>query len=225
MDTKKAVLFDLDGTLIDTASDFIRIIRLMCDKYDYPCPLDSQIREQVSAGSRAMVQLMFGNTADFNDDKLAAYRQEFLDLYEADICVDSRLFEGLDELLTTLEQRSIPWGIVTNKPRYLAQTLLDRLNLSKRCAVLVCPDDVEHTKPSPEPMFLACNALNIAAKDCIYVGDHLRDIQAGNAANMLTVAVKYGYLSADDKANLQAWQADIVVDTPKDLVDMILSYI
>lgn len=224
-----AVLFDLDGTLIDTASDFIRVIKLMCDKYGHLVPSDTAIREQVSAGSRALVRLVLGDVLvdSLGDEKLLAYRQEFLDLYEQNICVDSRLFDDLDELLRTLEHHGIAWGIVTNKPKYLAENLLDKLNLAERCAVLVCPDDVRNTKPDPEPMFLAVKRLNeklskaTQPNNCIYVGDHIRDIQAGNAAGMMTVIAGFGYLSADDKEKLATWQADKVMATPYDLVQFI----
>lgn len=218
-----AVLFDLDGTLIDTAPDFIRIIKLMCAKHNHPCPTDTAIREQVSAGARAMVRLMFGdelmNVAD-TDERMLAYRQEFLDLYEQDICVDSRLFDGLDDLLNTLENKGVAWGIVTNKPRYLTEQLLDKLDLAKRCAVLVCPDDVTNTKPDPEPMFLACKKLDIDSKNCIYVGDHIRDIQAGQASGMMTVAVGFGYIVPDE--NPHEWGADKVVETPDELGRLVL---
>ncbi|UYZ68617.1 HAD-IA family hydrolase [Moraxella bovis] len=221
-----AVLFDLDGTLIDTAPDFIRIIKLMCAKYNHPCPTDTAIREQVSAGARAMVRLMFGdelmNVAD-TDERMLAYRQEFLDLYGQDICVDSRLFDGLDSLLDTLENKGVAWGIVTNKPRYLAEQLLDKLDLAKRCAVLVCPDDVANTKPDPEPMFLACKKLNIDPKNCIYVGDHIRDIQAGRASGMMTVAVGFGYIVPDE--NPHEWGADKVVDTLDELRRLVLGLV
>lgn len=227
----KAILFDLDGTLIDTAADFIRIIKVMCAKHEHACPTDEAIREQVSAGARAMVKLMFGdelaNVAD-TDPKLLDYRQEFLDLYEADICVDSRVFDGLDELLVRLESLGVPWGIVTNKPRYLAQQLLDKLALTDRLGVLVCPDDVVNTKPDPEPMFLAVDKLNtklgthIDPKDCIYVGDHIRDIQAGKSAGVMTIIAKFGYLSAQDKMELPQWGADAIIDTPHELTQFIL---
>lgn len=224
--TPKAVLFDLDGTLIDTAPDFIRIIKDMCKKYNHPCPTDTAIREQVSAGARAMVRLMFGDelgeVAD-TDEKLLAYRQEFLDFYEADICVDSQLFDGLDELLAHLEQDGIHWGIVTNKPRYLAEQLLDKLDLAKRCAVLVCPDDVANTKPDPEPMYLACDRLGVMAKDCVYIGDHVRDIQAGQQAGMMTVAVEFGYIVPDE--NPHEWGADFVVETPDELVKLLKDWV
>lgn len=229
---KAAVLFDLDGTLIDTAADFVRIIKVMCAKHHHPCPSDEAIREQVSAGSKAMVRLMFGELANSVDDdpKLLAYRQEFLDLYEADICVDSQVFTGLQPLLTTLESHNIAWGIVTNKPRYLAEKLLEKLNLTHRCAVLVCPDDVTHTKPDPEPMLLAMDRLSAKFGQkfdpawCLYIGDHIRDIQAGRAAGMMTVVAKFGYLSAQDKQNLPQWGADLVVDTPQELTAFILTH-
>lgn len=230
----KAILFDLDGTLIDTAPDFIRIIKVMCQKHNHPCPTDEAIREQVSAGARAMVKLMFGdelaNVAD-SDPKLLAYRQEFLDTYEADICVDSRLFVRLDELLVTLESQGIPWGIVTNKPRYLAEILLEKLNLTQRCAVLVCPDDVKNTKPDPEPMFLAVKilnetlGLNLTAENCVYVGDHIRDIQAGKSANMRTILAGYGYIPPEDQADLSAWGADVIVDDTHELYKTICDLI
>lgn len=223
----KAVLFDLDGTLIDTANDFIRIIQVMCAKHNHPCPTDTAIREQVSAGAKAMVKLMFGEeltkVAD-DDPKIQSYRQEFLDIYEQDICVDSQIFAGLDDKLKELERQGTPWGIVTNKPRYLAEKLLDALGLTHRCAVLVCPDDVARSKPDPEPMYLAMEKLAMPramAGSIIYVGDHLRDIQAGNAAGMITVLAAYGYLPPEDKNNLPAWQADFIVNTPKELVTLL----
>lgn len=227
MSALKAVLFDLDGTLIDTAPDFIRIIKDMCAKHNHPCPSDMAIREQVSAGARAMVRLMFGDelgeVAD-TDPKLLGYRQEFLDLYEQDICVDSRLFDGFDELLKSFEDARVRWGIVTNKPRYLAEQLLDKLDLADRCSVLVCPDDVTNTKPDPEPMYLAVSQLGLDKADAsrvVYVGDHIRDIQAGNAADMVTVLASYGYIPPEDQADLTAWDADYIVATPHELTALL----
>ncbi|WP_394261787.1 HAD family hydrolase [Moraxella boevrei] len=225
----QSILFDLDGTLIDTAPDFIRIIKVLCEKYNHIVPSDDAIREQVSAGARAMVKLMFGdelaNVSD-NDPQLLAYRQEFLDSYEADICVESRLFDGLDELLLHLENHGVLWGIVTNKPRYLAEKLLQKLHLDKRCSVLVCPDDVKNTKPDPEPMFLAVERLNetfgvnLTAKNCVYIGDHPRDIEAGKRANMRTIVAGYGYIPPED-TEFYAWGADMVVSS----VDELSNYI
>ncbi|WP_230658652.1 HAD family hydrolase [Psychrobacter sp. I-STPA10] len=221
----QAILFDLDGTLIDTAPDFIRIINKMCTKYQHTSPSEIAIREQVSAGSFAMVKLMFGDRlADMANDnpQLLAYRQEFLDTYEADICVDSQLFAGFDDMLHLIEEQcKKPWGIVTNKPRYLAELLLEKLDLTHRCAVLICPDDVTNTKPDPEPLFLACQQLGVEPSQCIYVGDHVRDIEAGNRAGMITVLASYGYIPPEDKDDLSVWGADFIVNNPKQMQNFV----
>lgn len=214
----QAVLFDLDGTLIDTAPDFIRIIKALCQTHHLKTPSDSAIREQVSAGARAMVKLMFDNPNLPDDDKaLLNFRQLFLDEYENNICIDSQLFDGLDDLLLFLEKNGIKWGIVTNKPKYLAQSLLEKLNLDKRCQVLICPDDVKNPKPDPESLLLACDILKVTPENCLYIGDHRRDIEAGKSAKMTTVIASYGYIPPDDK-NLNDWGADKVIDTPDELL-------
>lgn len=206
----RAVLFDLDGTLIDTAADFIRIIQQMCR--DKGCTIvdADQIRRQVSEGARAMVKLVYPELA-VDDPIFLAHRQAFLDVYAADIAVDTALFAGMDTLLAELEQADIAWGIVTNKPRSLSEALLDALKLSQRCRVLVCPEDVLHTKPDPEPMYLAAQQLQLPAEACIYIGDHPRDIDAGRAANMPTILAAYGYLPPSHQNDLMAWQADHIV--------------
>lgn len=224
----KAVLFDLDGTLIDTATDFVRIIGKMSRENDWQAPPEAEIREQVSAGASAMVRLMlsYNDQLELSEDTLLGFRQQFLDDYEADICVDSCVFAELEEVLTTLEEKGVPWGIVTNKPRYLAEQLLSKMALDQRCAVLICPDDVSRTKPDPEPMYMALEKLSIprgAAGCVLYVGDHIRDIEAGKAAGMPTILASYGYIPAEDQKNLKAWGADYIVDTPKQLNELLLS--
>lgn len=213
---KKAVLFDLDGTLADTAADFIRIIQQICKELGRPIPAEDAIRAQVSEGARAMVQLVYPELNQ-DDATLLKYRQHFLDVYEQQVVVDTDLFAGMYPLLEMLEKENIPWGIVTNKPRYLTEKLLNELKLNTRCAVLVCPQDVKHTKPDPEPMYLAANTLNLSSEDIIYVGDHPRDIDAGNNANMLTILAAYGYLPPNMKDNLNAWGADIIVQNVEQL--------
>lgn len=213
----QAVLFDLDGTLIDTAPDFIEIIRQLCQKHRKTPPSDIAIREQVSAGARAMVRLILDQDFPDDDPILLTYRNEFLDIYAQNICTHSCLFAGMPELLHDLEQNQIAWGIVTNKPRHLAKSLLDALHLSHRCGVLVCPDDVQKPKPDPESLLLACQQLNVQPTHCIYIGDHVRDIVAGKAAGMTTVIAEYGYLSAQDRQNLPDWQADYIVQSPQKL--------
>lgn len=218
----KAVLFDLDGTLIDTAADFIRIIQAMCQQQQRPIVDAELIRSQVSEGARAMVHLVFPELA-LDSAELLQYRQQFLDEYAKQICVDTTLFAGMDDFLKTLEQKHIAWGIVTNKPRALTEALLDALDLTQRCSVVVCPDDVKHTKPDPEPMFLACQQLGIDANQCIYVGDHPRDIDAGRAAGMPTVLASYGYLPLDRRDDLASWQADYIVHDVAELQNLVRS--
>lgn len=212
---KKAVLFDLDGTLIDTAPDFIRIVQNMCREAEIPVLDADLIRARVSEGARAMVKLVYPSHLD--EATFLKHRDRFLSEYQDNIAVDTQLFDGMDELLQDLEQRAIPWGIVTNKPRYLSEILLDALDLKTRCAVLVCPDDVHRTKPDPEPMYLAASQLDLDAEDIIYVGDHPRDIDAGRSADMLTILAGYGYLPHDAKDDLDAWNADYIVHTVEQL--------
>ena len=212
----KAVLFDLDGTLIDTAADFVRIIQNMCREKGMKPVASELIRAQVSEGARAMVKLVYPEL-DVNDPEFLQHRQRFLDIYGTDIAVETDLFEGMYALLDELEAAQIPWGIVTNKPRWLSEALLKALNLTERCGVLVCPEDVTHTKPDPEPMYLAAQQINITPEDCIYVGDHPRDIDAGRAANMYTILAAYGYLPLAHKDDLTAWQADCIVNDVAEL--------
>ncbi|EJO36092.1 MULTISPECIES: HAD family hydrolase [Acinetobacter] len=212
----KAVLFDLDGTLIDTAADFIRIIQDMCRAENCEVVAADLIRTQVSEGARAMVKLVYPHL-EVDDPVFLAHRQRFLDLYGADIAVETDLFEGMYPLLDELEARGIPWGIVTNKPRGLSKALLTALNLTERCAVLVCPEDVTRTKPDPEPMYLAARQINLPAEQIIYVGDHPRDIEAGRNAGMYTILAAYGYLPLSHKDNLTAWQADCIVNDISEL--------
>lgn len=216
----KAVLFDLDGTLIDTAADFIRIIQLMCTEKGCDIVDAQTIRTQVSEGARAMVKLVYPELAT-EDPVFLEHRQKFLDRYGDEIVVDTALFAGMDDLLKDLESRQIPWGIVTNKPRWLSEALLEALHLSQRCAVLVCPEDVKQTKPDPEPMLLAASQLDIAPEQIIYVGDHPRDILAGKHANMPTVLAAYGYLPPESSQDLAAWGADDIVENVEQLHQLI----
>jgi len=224
----KAVLFDLDGTLIDTAADFVRIIGKMSIENNWQAPPEAEIREQVSAGASAMVKLMLrhNDQVEISEEGLSKFRQQFLDDYEAEICVDSHVFSELEEVLTTLESKGVPWGIVTNKPRYLAEQLLSKMQLDERCAVLVCPDDVSRSKPDPEPMYMALEKLAIprgAAGCVIYVGDHIRDIEAGKAAGMPTILAAYGYIPAEEQKSLKKWGADYITETPQQLNKLLLS--
>lgn len=212
-----AVLFDLDGTLIDTARDFARVLNAMRGLKGLDALEFAAVREKVSDGARAMVKLGFGLSE--GEPGFAELRQEFLDRYAEGLAIDTVLFEGMEPLLAKLEKAGIPWGIVTNKPSVYAIAILEALGLSERCGSLVCPDHVNNTKPDPEPIFLACEQIGVSADQTWYLGDHLRDIQAGNNAGCTTIACLYGYLHADEEP--RSWQADHAVDAPNELLELL----
>lgn len=211
------VLFDLDGTLIDTAPDFIRCLNHLREESRL-APLPGEgIRPHVSDGARAMIRLGFGLEPE--DPGYREQHARFLDLYEAGICEETELFEGMDRLLTALEDAGVPWGIVTNKPVRFAEPLLAALALDARCSALICPDHVTDRKPHPEGLHLACQRMGASPDHGIYVGDHARDIEAGRNAGMVTVAVRYGYIVNPGEVDL--WHADHTVDTVDELVKLL----
>lgn len=208
----EAVLFDLDGTLIDTAPDFVRIVnQLRQEQGMTPFPYDT-IRQQVSNGARALVTLAFGG--EDSNPEFATLLDALLTRYEQGLAVDSGLFNGLNESLLALEAKGIPWGIVTNKPSRYTNPLLEGLNLAQRCAVAICPDQVTHRKPHPEPILTACQKIGANPLHTIYVGDHARDIEAGKRAENFTVAAAWGYLNEGEQA--EDWQAHLTLQTPMD---------
>lgn len=214
-----AIFFDLDGTLIDTAPDFVRVLNQMRnDEGLSPLPATT-IRQQVSNGARALVRLGFG--IDESDPTHCRRLNRLLDLYAEGLALESRVFEGLDTLLSTLDDHRIPWGVVTNKPSLYTFPLLQQLHLLARCAAVVCPDHVTHRKPHAEPILKACELAKVSPVNTWYVGDHLRDIESGRNAGCKTFAARWGYLLPDE--NLQDWQADHVVDTPQAMIDLYLS--
>lgn len=211
------VLFDLDGTLIDTAPDFVRCLNLVRQRYQLePLPAEG-IRPHVSDGARAMVRLGFGLEPEHPD--YVERHTAFLDTYADHICQDTVLFPGFESLLVALETAGIPWGIVTNKPARFAVPLLDALGLATRCSTLVCPDHVSQRKPHPEGLFLACREVGADPLRGVYVGDHIRDIEAGRNAGMTTVAVRYGYIV--NPAEVDLWQADHTVETVEQLINLL----
>ncbi|ARN75033.1 HAD-IA family hydrolase [Oceanicoccus sagamiensis] len=216
----QAVLFDLDGTLIDTAPDFAVVVNLLLERHGKAELPYSAIRETVSHGARALITLAF--ELQEGDDGFEALRLELLELYGQHLSVETSLFPGMHELLLWLESNNIPWGIVTNKPRLYAEPILRDLLLSERCSALVCPDDVTHTKPDPEPLLLACEHIGCEAQQTLYIGDHRRDIEAGKNADMKTMAVNYGYIEADDPA--ENWQADFYVDHADEIQALLIQH-
>lgn len=214
MNKYQAVFFDLDGTLIDTAPDMGGALNRLLEKHDRPTLSDEVIRPHVSNGANVLIKLGFGEPID--DEALESLRIEFLDIYRQHLADNSQLFPGMEKVLDLLEERNIPWGIVTNKPGWLTEPLLRQLNLRSRCAVVVSADTCEKRKPHPMPMFYACDVVGVAPDCCAYVGDDLRDMEAGNAAGMTSIAVEYGYLGSGE--SIDNWNADKVISNPLDLL-------
>lgn len=216
----QAVLFDLDGTLVDTAPDFRHVLLQMSREADISAPSDEAIQHTVSNGARALVRLAFAIDEEHPsfDERLST----LLSLYLARIGqTQSSLYPGMDILLRNLEAARIPWGVVTNKPSLYSRPLLQALALQERCSVLICPDDVTRSKPDPEPLLLACTRLGVKAGNTLYVGDHPRDIEAGRAAGMFTIAAAYGYVPAG--FDIREWGADLIVDQAKTLDTLLTS--
>lgn len=210
----KAVLFDLDGTLVDSAPDFIAVVnRMRVDRGRDAMSL-ADLRPVVSKGSRAMLAAGFPDVAASERE---AWVQEFLDRYEAELGVHGKPFDGVERMLAALEAHATPWGIVTNKPEYLARKLMPLLGWESRCAVLIGGDTLAVRKPDPLPLLHAAESIGIMASDCVYVGDDERDILAARAAGMPSVVALWGYrLHEDDPF---AWQGDVLVHEPRELCE------
>jgi phosphoglycolate phosphatase len=208
----RAVLFDLDGTFADTAPDLGRTINLMRAARGLAPVALADTRRVTSLGARGLLGVGFGIGPEHAD--YAAMREEFLRLYEMNLCQDTVLFPGIAALVDALEARRIIWGIVTNKAERYAKPLLQQLGYGTRAACIIGGDTTGHLKPHPEPLLAAARAIGIAAQDCIYVGDDQRDIEAGRAAGMRTVAVRFGYLNG---SNPETWGADSLVSSPAEI--------
>jgi len=209
----RAVLFDMDGTLLDTAPDFIAICQAMLAERGFPAVADKLIRDEISGGAKAMVAATFAMSP--SAEGFEALRLEFLERYQQDCAVHSKLFDGMAELLADIEKANLIWGVVTNKPVRFAQPIMEQLGLAERSAVLICPDHVTNSKPDPEPLTLACKMLDLDPASVLFVGDDLRDIESGRDAGTKTAAVRYGYIHPND--NPDHWGADVVVDHPLEL--------
>jgi len=198
------LLFDLDGTLIDTATDMGEALNRLLREERKPALSAASIRPHVSHGSKALVALGFGDK--LSRDLEAELIKRYLDCYAQCVAEESKLFTGMDALLQRLEDRGTAWGVITNKPARFAVPLMQQLDLSKRCSSLVCGDSMALRKPHASPLMLACSHANLAAEKSVYVGDADRDIAAGIAANMRTVVMQWGYFGADE--DTASWGAD-----------------
>ena len=210
----EAVLFDLDGTLIDTAPDMGGALNnLLREEGRQPLPLAS-IRPFVSQGGLVLTRLGFGDRVD--EAEIEPLRQRFLQHYRAIVADNSRLFDGFEQVLGELETKSIPWGVVTNKPEWLTLPLLEQLHLASRCAAIIGGDTLAQRKPHPQPLLEAAARIGVDSAGCIYVGDDARDIVAGKAAQMKTLVAAWGYI--EDAGMIADWDADDVIEQPLDLL-------
>lgn len=211
----RLVLFDLDGTLLDSAPDMVATVnRMRGARGQGPMPL-AELRPHVSRGSRAMSAAAFPELAG---DVPPAMIREFLDTYEGELGRSSVPFDGVAELLEAIEADGARWGVITNKPEYLAKQAMPLLGWESRCAILLGGDSLPERKPHPLPLLHAAEVLGAAIEDCAYVGDDRRDIEAARAAGMHAVVALWGYRQADEDPS--TWGGDALVDQPRDLLDV-----
>ncbi len=212
-----AVLFDLDGTLVDTAPDMVAILQQL-QRENGINPVAYQLgRSFVSKGAIGLLQLGFPEVeVDFGDE----LHQQYLQRYAETLCEESRIFRGLTDLLDQLDSLDCPWGVVTNKPEQLTVPLLVALGLADRSACMISGDTLPVRKPDPAPLLLACDLLGVDPGAAIYIGDAERDIEAGQRAGMATIAASYGYIVEDDDP--REWDADVIATTTEELTQIVL---
>lgn len=211
-----AVLFDLDGTFADTAPDLGRAVNIMRASRGLQPVALSETRRVTSLGARGLLGVGFGMGPDHAD--YPAMRDEFLQIYESNLCCETRLFPGMAELVDQLESDGLRWGIVTNKAERFALPLMQQLGYGSRAGCIIGGDTTGQMKPHPAPLLAAADILALPPSSCIYVGDDERDIVAGNAAGMKSIAVRFGYLNG---SNPDQWGAAAVVETPAEILQHI----
>jgi N-acetyl-D-muramate 6-phosphate phosphatase len=217
----KAVIFDLDGTLVDTADEFVPVVQTLRKEQGFAEMEADLIRASVSNGARALVALGLG--IDDEHPLFETHRLRLLELYSEVLGSLAAPYPGIASLLQLLAANKIAWGISTNKPRAYTAPLMDTLNMQPPAGSVVCPDDVGERKPHPESLYKNCLELECTPAEAIYIGDHARDIEAGRRAGMYTIAAAYGYIEADDSPD--SWGANAIAEKSEDLTDLILKRI
>ncbi len=211
-----AVLLDLDGTLLDTGPDMVRIVNRLRIT-DQLAPLQYEhLRQYVSHGSASLLRAAF---PDADGARLAGLQSQFLELYRQHLVVETRLFPGFDQVLAALETHAIPWGVITNKPGWLTEPLLRQLALYQRAACVLSGDSLPVSKPDPLPLLTAAQRMAVAPERCLYLGDALRDMQAARAANMVALGARYGYIGPQEIT--AHWPVTAWIDSPVELLDWV----
>ncbi len=210
----RLVLFDLDGTLADTAPDLAYALNQTLIRHGHQALPYEKIRPHVSHGSPALVRLGFGIEPE--DDQFARYREDLLSVYQNNLARETELFPGMSTVLETLEQHAVGWGIVTNKPAWLTDPLIEAMGLSKRATCVVSGDTTANSKPHPQPILHACRLSDTPPHECVYVGDAERDITAGRRAGTHTLAALFGYLEHHERPH--EWGADDMVSEPTEIL-------
>ena len=211
----RTVLFDLDGTLADTAPDLAWALNALLEEQNLPALPYEEIRPVVSHGGKALIELGFGLSCD--TDKFETLRKRFLDIYCNNLTNLTTLFPGMETLLEKIESKGLNWGIVTNKPAWLTDPLVAQLDLTQRAISIISGDTIEHSKPHPAPMLLACEQAGSEAHECLYIGDAERDIIAGKNAGMKTLVALFGYIGVNDTP--EQWNADGSINHPLEILD------
>jgi len=210
----QTVLFDLDGTLLDTAADLANALNAVLRLNKQPALPFEQIRPVVSHGGQALIELGFKLCPDHPE--FAPLKNQLLDYYQSHIADRTTLFPGMSEVLDTIEQRGMNWGVVTNKPAWLTEPLMDALDLTRRASTIVSGDTVDERKPHPAPLLYACKIVGSKPDACLYIGDAERDITAGHKAGMFTLVAVFGYLMAEDEP--ENWGATALIQQPSDIL-------
>ncbi len=209
------VLFDLDGTLVDTAPDLIACLNYGLAQHGFSIVSHEHVKSHVSFGAIAMINASI--ESDVDEKKRAAILNSMLIEYENNIARFSRFFDGMTDVLEFIETQNLSWGIVTNKREHFTFPLIDALNLRTRAACIICGDTTPNPKPHPAPLFAACKKIGVSVEECVYIGDAAHDILAGKNAGMLTLAATYGYLRPNENAEL--WGANALIESPKALLE------
>ncbi len=217
MNSFDLVLFDFDGTMAHTAHDMINALNMLLSQHDKPAVAYKDLRAHVSNGTPALLRHGFG--CGPGDPEFEPLRDEFLEIYQRHLCIDTVLYPGFDALLARLDDTGIAWGIVTNKPEHLTRQIVAHLGIASRVACIVGGDTLKQRKPDPEPVTHACKLAGSAPEKSVYIGDSWRDIEAGRRAGLTTVGVSYGYIPPDDDP--QQWGADIVIHAVEDIAGML----